>query len=308
MDARLRRIAAKLATVRDLLGRTHSIREESHRVLLGPPMPESRVVAFEEQYGIRLPPCYRSFLTTIGNGGIGPDHGLLHLDDWDYVVLGAPIRPDHLSTPFPLSPTDPAPGPDWYHAFGPAWLDDDDAEPYPGTIALTTRGCSLYTLLVVTGPARGRVVDVNLEFDVDAPSFTHDTDFLAWYERWLDQTGNGMHSAALDVALRDDEPPMAAILRDSPKPELREVAAQGLGRAPILTPAVRSLLGAAAVGDPAPEVRRTAVIMLGRRPTPADDDVLVRALTDASADVRESALQALAGRGSAWHVQARGSA
>ncbi|MFF4947865.1 SMI1/KNR4 family protein [Streptomyces chattanoogensis] len=192
MDARLRRIAAKLATVGDLLGRTHSFGEESHRVLLGPPMPESRVVEFEEQYGIRLPPCYRSFLTTIGNGGIGPHRSLLPLDDWDFAVLGV-IQPDHLSTPFPLSPTDPAPGYDWYEVFGPAWFDDDDAEPYPGTITLTSRGCTLWTVLVVTGPARGRVVDINLSFEIDPPSFTPDTDFLAWYERWLDQElANGM--------------------------------------------------------------------------------------------------------------------
>ncbi|MFJ7095875.1 HEAT repeat domain-containing protein [Streptomyces mirabilis] len=56
---------------------------------------------------------------------------------------------------------------------------------FPGTITVVYRGCSDFTLLVVTGPGRGRLVEVNDE-GFFAPRFHADSDFLSWYERWLD--------------------------------------------------------------------------------------------------------------------------
>ncbi|MFI9048502.1 HEAT repeat domain-containing protein [Streptomyces sp. NPDC053427] len=297
MQERLGRIAAKLALVAGLPGRAHSFGEEAHRFRLGPPLPESRVTEFETEHGIRLPEGYRSFLTTVGHAGAGPHYGLVPLEDWDLAVLDA-VRPGHLREPFPLSPFDPAPGPDWYDA-----LDDEDAEPYPGALTLTHRGCSHYTLLVVSGPARGRLV--NADLDMRPPHFCHDTDFLGWYERWLDETAAGMGTAGFDLSLPYGEPELASVLRDAADAHQRRAAAWTLGRYPALAPASRSLLRAAALGDAADEVRRAAVIALGRRPVPDDESALTRALADASAGTRAAALRALARRGGAWHARGR---
>ncbi|MEU9116805.1 HEAT repeat domain-containing protein [Streptomyces sp. NPDC048483] len=297
MDVRLRRIAAKLAIVRGLPGRAHSFGEEMHRFRLGPPLPESTVTAFETEHGIRLPEDYRSFLTTVGHAGAGPHYGLKPLGDWDYAVLDA-LQPGHLATPFPLSPSDPAPSPDWYDALGAK-----DPEPYPGCLSLTSEGCSYSTLLVVSGPARGRVVNVDL--DLRPPTFCHDSDFLAWYERWLDETVDGMDTSGFNVSLPYDQPLLVSLLRDAPDPRQRHAAAWTLGRCPALPPTARSALRAAAVGDADAEVRLAAVIALGRRPTPADAGTFTRALTDTSAGIRDAALGALSRRGSAWHARAR---
>ncbi|MGG7570826.1 SMI1/KNR4 family protein [Streptomyces sirii] len=296
MDERLPGIAAKLALVRKLPGRARSMGEETHRFRLGPPLPESRIADFEREHGIRLPESYRGFLTTIGHAGAGPHHGLAPLDDWDHLVLGR-IPPGHLATPFPLSPIDP-PDPDWHEVPG-----DDDAEPYPGLIMLTGSGCSLYTALVVSGPARGRVVNVCVE--LRPPDFCHDTDFLAWYERWLDETLDGMDTSGFDRSLPFDQPALVSVLRDAPDPRRRYAAAWTLGRYPGPVPAVRSALRAAAVADAAAEVREAAVIALGRRPDPADEPALFRALSDAHAATRGVALSVLSRRGTAWYARAR---
>lgn len=289
MDERLPRIAAKLAIVRGLPGRAYSFGEEAHRFRLGPPLPEPRVAAFESEHGIRLPESYRSFLTTVGHAGAGPHYGLKRLDEWDHAVLDR-IPPGHLATPFPVSPTDPAPGPDWYEALG-----DDDAEPYPGALTLTSRGCSFSTLLVVSGPARGRVV--NIDLDLRPPVFCHDTDFLAWYGRWLDETIDGMDTSGFDVSLPYDQPTLVSVLRAAQDARQRHAAAWTLGRYPAPEPAVRSALRAAAVGDTSAEVRESAVIALGRRPLPADEAALLQALSDADAGVRAAALSVLSRRG-----------
>lgn len=54
-----------------------------------------------------------------------------------------------------------------------------------------SQGCENYTLLIVTGRCRGRLVDVARI--VDFAQVWGDEDFLAWYERWLDEvlTGRG---------------------------------------------------------------------------------------------------------------------
>ncbi|WP_097322225.1 SMI1/KNR4 family protein [Paractinoplanes atraurantiacus] len=151
----------------------------AHGFRLGPPLPESDVAAFEREHGVRLPEDYRAFITTIGNGGpgrwggAGPYYGLHPLHEWD-LGLWNETTPAVLATPFPVEPG---------HVLG-SWVVADDEEPYPGTVALSDQGCGLMSLLVVTGPGRGRIV--NTGDGPQPPHFTADEGFLAWYERWLD--------------------------------------------------------------------------------------------------------------------------
>src|SRR5207248_8328325 len=57
---------------------------------------------------------------------------------------------------------------------------------FQGTITLGHQGSTFYTLLIVAGESRGRVVYVDTSGQ--PPYFVKNTDFLSWYERWLDET------------------------------------------------------------------------------------------------------------------------
>lgn len=96
---------------------------------------------------------------------------------------------------------------------------------FPGTITVVHRGCSDFTLLVVTGPGRGRLVEVNAE-GFFAPRFYADSDFLPWYERWLDFVLTGHRNLnwfADQMAGAEDQ--LVATLLDDDRPARRRVAA-----------------------------------------------------------------------------------
>ena len=59
-----------------------------------------------------------------------------------------------------------------------------------------SQGCAYYHALVLTGPYAGRVVNVN--WDLIQPTFAFETNFLDWYERYLDEVISGQ--------LLDDRP------------------------------------------------------------------------------------------------------
>ena len=56
---------------------------------------------------------------------------------------------------------------------------------YAGILPIVSQGCTYLNGLVVTGPYKGRVV--NLDFEFGEPSFAFEENFLDWYERWLDE-------------------------------------------------------------------------------------------------------------------------
>ena len=178
---RIGRVTRKLARAAAMPGEPVMFGVGSHRFQLGPPLSEDEVVAFERRHGVTLPADYRRFLTEIGHGGpgpyggAGPGYGLLPLDGWNEALWVA--EDDVLATPFPAEPGRGYR--DWWAEVG---LSDDD-EPYRGVLALGHEGCGHFSVLVVTGAARGRVCSVPVH---SSPSFSPDPDFLSWYERWLD--------------------------------------------------------------------------------------------------------------------------
>lgn len=296
MDRRLHRIAAKLAIVPQLTGRSQCVGESRHRFRLEPPLPDSEVAAFEARHGIRLPEEYREFITLLGRSGAGPHYGLLPLSRWDQGAVLAEAVPNHLGRPFPVPPG-PRPGPDWYAGF------DTPHEPYTGTITLNSQGCTYATLLVVTGPARGLVV--NVDMDRQPPYFTGDPGFLAWYERWLDETADGLDPASFNSAMPRDLAELTRMLRHADAPEVRAAVAHALGRPLVPVAAGHAALRAAARQDPSPRVRRSAVQALARKPLRDDEPVIAACLDDGDPQVRAAALRALPGRGDAWHPRAR---
>jgi hypothetical protein len=180
---RLDRVATKLAAAAHRPGKPVMFGASVHRFQLGPPLAEGKVTAFEREHGVSLLDDYRAFITTIGHdgpgrwGGAGPYYGLHPLQDWATSLWGMPAS-NTLATPFPAEPGRIYQ--DWPSEVAPG----DEDEPYTGTLTLSDEGCGYLSILVVSGPARGRVADNS---DAPAgPNFTSDADFLSWYERWLD--------------------------------------------------------------------------------------------------------------------------
>jgi hypothetical protein len=78
--------------------------------------------------------------------------------------------------------------------FEPEDMSDADFEKeidalFAGLLALGTQGCTYYHALVVGGEYRGRVV--NLDEERNLPKFAYESNFLDWYERWLDEVLDG---------------------------------------------------------------------------------------------------------------------
>ncbi|MEV7415462.1 HEAT repeat domain-containing protein [Streptomyces sp. NPDC089919] len=261
MDARITRIRTKLAAL-----------PATEQATLGPVLTETQVGDFEDTHGIRLPQEFRQFLTQIGHAGYGPTYGLLPMERW----LGR-RGAGQLSEPFPIVPDLDVPmGPD----------DRCDLEgSFPGTLTIVDRGCSDRTLLVVTGPGRGRLVEVNTE-GFFAPCFSSDSDFLSWYERWLDFVRAGhLNLHWFSDQMAGDEDHLVATLLDDELPTRRRAAACTFLTHPAPSAALPGTLLRALAAEPHPAVR-TAVLRALAAQGDRGRDLLAAALTDPVPDVR----------------------
>ncbi len=179
-----------------------------HEYRLRPPLPENALAAFEREHGLTLPAEYRLFLAQVGNGGAGPNYGLVPLAAWrpelllPYLVAefdgerpkmvdGKPVFIDLGPRPQIDRPADPSRP---FLLEGP-WprRDNDvlparDTHPFDGCTLLSEKGDGYRSFLVVTGRRAGEVwEDYANGVAYEAIYPTRDT-FLTWYERWLDST------------------------------------------------------------------------------------------------------------------------
>ncbi|WP_157767813.1 SMI1/KNR4 family protein [Actinosynnema pretiosum] len=172
MDDTITRIRTKLARLQADERLAATVKPTALRGHLNPPASEAEVEAFEREQGVTLPQAYRRFLLELGDGGTGPHCGLLPLREWSPGESEWPAR----ESPFDLGRNRA----EWWAG---TWEDDD--HPFRGTISVVSQGGENCTLLIVTGRCRGRLVDVARI--VDFAQVWGDEDFLARYERWLDE-------------------------------------------------------------------------------------------------------------------------
>ena len=223
MKEQLHRIQQKLAQAKAADKNLEVFGADAHQYHLNPPVSEAEVLAFEKKYGVSLPKDYRAFMLTIGDAKAkksdfiaGPYYGLYafgtQVDDLLYegseTYLKAPcaLSPDMtkeeweaLSDPLLMSEEDD-------EDFG----EDDEVETteteedyiqqcgkvFGGLLPLGSQGCTYYHALVLNGKYAGRIVNVDL--DLAQPKFAFETNFLDWYERYLDEVISGQ--------LMDDRP------------------------------------------------------------------------------------------------------
>jgi hypothetical protein len=267
LDRRLAQIKSKLAAL-----------PPTEQVTLDPPLTEQRVSGFEDSHSIRLPEAFRQFILHIGHAGYGPTYGLLPIDKW----LGMPIGGSKgLASPFPFVPD--------AEVSAPAASGIDAAEGvFPGSITVVHRGCSDFTLLVVTGPGRGRLVEVNAE-GFFPPRFSSDSDFLAWYERWLDFVLAG-HRGLTWFAdqMAGDETELVATLVNSPVTAHRRAAACTFITYPTPSASLPEVLAQALLAEPQVTVKEAILRALSAQGD-SGRDLLPTALPDRAPSVRSLA-------------------
>ena len=235
MKEQLQRIQQKLAQAKAADKDLEVFGASSHKYHLNPPVSEAEVLAFEEKYGVSLPEDYRAFVQTIGDANAqkleimaGPYYGLsafgTQVDDLLYE--GSEI---YLKAPCALSPD--MTQEEWEKLSAPLELEDFEDEDdekdgyvievednyieecgkvFSGLLPLGSQGCAYYHALVLNGKYAGRVVNVN--WDLLKPVFAFETNFLDWYERYLDEVISGQ--------LLDKRPTWFGYHRGEPAEEL----------------------------------------------------------------------------------------
>ena len=222
MKEQLIRIQQKLAQAKEADKNLEVFGADAHQYHLNPPVSEAEVLAFEKKYGVQLPECYRAFMLTIGDAKAkksdfiaGPYFGLYAFGTSVDSLLYEKIE-TYLKAPCNLSPD--MTQEEWETLSDPLLPseeeeeDDDDkyfaerAKVFGGLLPLGSQGCTYEHALVLNGKYAGRVVNVDL--DLAQPKFAFETNFLDWYERYLDEVISGQ--------LLDDRPTWFGYHRGEP--------------------------------------------------------------------------------------------
>lgn len=222
MKEQLLRIQQKLAQAKAADKNLEVFGADAHQYHLNPPVSEAEVLAFEKKYGVQLPECYRAFMLTIGDAKVkksdfiaGPYFGLYAFGTSVDSLLYEKIE-TYLKAPCNLSPD--MTQEEWETLSDPLLFseeeeeDDDDkyfaerAKVFGGLLPLGSQGCTYEHALVLNGKYAGRVVNVDL--DLAQPKFAFETNFLDWYERYLDEVISGQ--------LLDDRPTWFGYHRGEP--------------------------------------------------------------------------------------------
>jgi HEAT repeat protein/SMI1/KNR4 family protein SUKH-1 len=283
IDETLERISAKLTKVRQ--AGLSCFGSGAHGFRLKDPLPEAEVAAFESEHGIALPEDYRAFITLLGGQGAGPYYGLTLLSEWDQAVyVDDENMPGFVARSCPLVPGLRRED-NWIERLG---LPED--ELFQGTIAIGHQGCSYYTLLVISGEARGRVL--YMDEGLQPPYFVENDSFVSWYERWLDELLAGSDGSWFGFGLPGGDDELRDILETADSASRRAEAASSIARLPSVSEVTKEALISVA-SDPNSEVRAAAIGALGRVSVAASVEALRKALDDEDDDVRRAAVQAL---------------
>lgn len=152
------------------------------------PFTEERVAKFEEKNGIKLPPDYRRFITTVASAGTQPFYGL-------YSLFDKGIERPAFDKPFIATVRKPI----LYEEL--EQLDDDEVDEiydnlHCGFVPLCTEGCGMDSILVVNSEDKETYGTAwYFDFANDAgtlplinPKNGKPMDFLDWLEYYVDRT------------------------------------------------------------------------------------------------------------------------
>ncbi|QFP78509.1 GNAT family N-acetyltransferase [Deinococcus sp. AJ005] len=208
LDNRLAEITQKLAELKKLDVNHLIFGSEIHRYELHPPISKEQLGKTAQSFGIDFPEDYAQFLTTVGNGGAGPDYGIFSLDEslelCNTLAIGREFPHRKAWQPLVENLSDGTPrgqGKIPYYINNPvteldrkkqrAWNEFYyDGNNSSGSMCIGEQGCGHMTLLVVCGPERGNIWVDSRATNYGITPLKKDksgTTFLQWYEDWLDQ-------------------------------------------------------------------------------------------------------------------------
>lgn len=180
IQQQLDRVKQKLSLAREADRDFQVFGSDHHQYQVNKPITKEEIEKFEKTNGITLPEDFALFLTEIGNGGAGPYYGIYKLN------LRCSLF--HLSKPCKLTPN--MSDEEWDNLIDEEDEDGDEEDTiFTGMLNIGTQGCSYEMMLVLNGSYKGRVVYV--DFDWGKPFFTYESNFLDWYERWLNEVTKG---------------------------------------------------------------------------------------------------------------------
>ena len=194
MKEQINRIKEKLKIAKKADKKLKVFGASNHKYALKAPIEEKKLAALEKKHGVSLPAHFRAFLLEIADGGggfdgsaPGPFYGIYPIKD------ALKFSATYLANPCLLRPK--MSDEQWRAIGGFAYeqeCDDEENEEEKilgGVLLIGTQGCSFETAIVIEGEFRGRIV--NLDFDLYKPVFAFESNFLDWYERWLDEVISG---------------------------------------------------------------------------------------------------------------------
>lgn len=170
----------------------------SHKYILSDTVKTADILEFEKDYKVSLPEDYKAFLTQIGNRGIsyqdsaaGPGYGIFPLGkNVEEFICANPQK--YLKEDCKLNPEmsdefwkDLTKNIDENENLSEEDFNTESGKVYAGILPIGTQGCAYYYGLVLSGEFKGRIVNVDL--DQQKPFFVFESNFLDWYERWLDE-------------------------------------------------------------------------------------------------------------------------
>ena len=168
-------------------------------VFINPTISEDEVSEIEKRNNIILPKDYREFITKIGNGCIGPDHGLLSLQESmiDFKLRDKPVI--NLSIPFPYTEAwnkkEWIESIDWDRGERPSsaeLMEYMSVKHINGCLQICHIGHGATYLLVVNGEEYGNIwLDERTDYGGIEPLLDSKggrVSFISWFTEWLDES------------------------------------------------------------------------------------------------------------------------
>ena len=208
MDAHL--VQAKLKKMRHADWCHRKFGSKIHKYKLNPAISEKDVAEFESRHSIRLPDEYRWFITSIGNGGAGPDYGLEPLTHGIYSDLHYGESEGYIDPSMPFVLKEP-----WNmelnHECSPKERRKFEEEYFSdkwvnGVLRICDRGCGMSINLVVNGPEYGNlwVDDRTSDYGIYPLNKNKKTTFWSWYSEWLNRVSGSVEVPSWMLWYKDD--------------------------------------------------------------------------------------------------------
>lgn len=194
----IERIKKKLLIAKTTDRKLEVFGANSHKYILGNTVKLETILKFEKEFDLELPEGYKAFLLHIGNGGsshsnsaAGPSYGIYplgkNLNEFIYENTELYLKEDCKIYPKMSN--------EFWNNLNRS-IDENDTisdeefekelgEIFSGILPIGSQGCSYYHALILNGEFKGRVV--NVDIDRQKPYFAFESNFLDWYERWLDE-------------------------------------------------------------------------------------------------------------------------